>query len=51
MVMTNNKWIKVLDAVEQGLQEYGIDWILEERGGNYNDLKMDLMARLFEVID
>lgn len=35
-----------MDAIEGALRDYGIDWILEERGSNFNDLMFEIELAL-----
>ena len=49
--LDNNTWINIKDSIEQGLEESGVDWILEECGGNYKDLIENIMYKLIRVIE
>ena len=41
----------IMEAIEKTLKDYGIDWIMEERGSNFKDLMEELELALSKVID
>ena len=43
----------IMDAIEKTLKDWGIDWILEERGltSDFKDLMAELELALGKVID
>lgn len=49
--MDNNTWVEVKDAIEQTLQDYGVDWMLENVNYNYRDLVEDMMYKLIRVVE
>lgn len=41
----------IMDAIEGALKDWGIDWILEERGSNFEELMGEIELALSKVID
>lgn len=41
----------IMDAIEKALKDWGIDWILEERGSSFQDLMSELELALGKVIE
>lgn len=41
----------IMDAIEKTLKDYGIDWILTERGDSFTDLMAELESALSEVLE
>ena len=41
----------IMDAIEKTLKDWGIDWILEERGSDFDGLMSELELALSKVID
>lgn len=40
----------IMEKIEKTLKDYGIDWIMEERGSNFKDLLNELEVALSEVL-
>ena len=43
--------VKVMNAIEITLKDYGIDWILQERDTDFTDLMNELKLALEKVLD
>ena len=41
----------IMDAIERTLKDWGIDWILAERGTDFKDVMSELELALKKVID
>lgn len=41
----------ILESVEKVLKDWGVDWILEERGSNFKGLMAEIELALGTVID
>lgn len=39
-----------MEKIEKTLKDYGIDWIMEERGDNFKNLISELELALSEVL-
>ena len=44
-----NRNVKIFDAIEKTLKDWGIDWILEERGDKYQDMILELKLAISKV--
>lgn len=43
---------KIMEAIEKTLKDYGVDWILEERGTNFTvDLMAEISLAISKVLD
>ena len=41
----------IMIAIEKTLKDYGVDWILKERGNSFADLMAEIELTLSKVID
>lgn len=41
----------IMNTIEKTLKDWGVDWILEERGSNFRDLMSEIELALGKVID
>ena len=41
----------IMDAIEKTLKDWGVDWILRDKGSNFEGLMEELELALSKVID
>ncbi len=41
---------EIIEAVDKALKDYGVDWIMEERGDKYSDVLEEIIFALEKVI-
>ena len=41
----------IMDAIEKTLKDWGVDWILKERGSHFEDLMSEIELAVGKVLD